>query len=123
MTSVSVRPGIVIRVPVKFPASVTATSPLIVTRVGANYNFAIDGASVLIGDCFVWQLKMALASLGTIAAAASSIPTDPGNTVKILWENLPKTSSGDLLHGHLVTVLGAASANAAYALAPSLASS
>jgi hypothetical protein len=54
MTSVSVRPGIVVRVPVKFPANVSVSEPLILTRNGANYAFSIDPTGLFTTGLDAW---------------------------------------------------------------------
>lgn len=116
MAVVSTRPGIKVRVPVKFPARVTVQSPLILTQTGANYDFSLDVASITGGGITVWQVRAALKAAGNFFAVDTAIPVDPGERIYEAWNSGGlKTQSGDDLYDAIVLAIGAPAADAAYA--------
>lgn len=121
MAVVSTRPGIKVRVPVKFPANVTVQSPLILTRTGANYEFSLDVDAILGGGVTVWQLRCALGLAGDFFAVDAAITVDPGERIYEAWNSGGlRTSSGDDLYDVIVLILGAAATDAAYASATAI---
>jgi hypothetical protein len=121
MPVVSTRPGIKVRVPVKFPARVTVQSPLILTQTGATYEFSLDAAAVTGGDITVWQLRCALGLAGNFFAVDAAIPVDPGGRIYEAWTSGGlHTSSGDDLYDAIVLIIGAPATIAAYASAEAI---
>lgn len=118
MSVVSTRPGIKVRVPIKFPARVTAQSPLILNKTGANYDFSLDVPAVLGGDITVWQLRCALKANGDFFTVDNhaSFAVNPGERVYEAWVSGGlRTSTGDDLYDAVVLAIGSTAANAAYA--------
>lgn len=121
MPVVSTRPGIKVRVPVKFPARVTVQSPLILTKTGANYEFSLDVAAITGGGVTVWQLRSALKVAGNFFAVDTAIPVDPGERIYEAWiSGGLRTSSGDDLYAMIASIIGAPAADAAYANATAI---
>lgn len=121
MAVVSTRPGIKVRVPVKFPANVTVQSPLILTRTGANYDFSLNVAAITGGGINVWQLRCALKGTGNFFAVDTAIPVDPGERIYEAWNSGGKTTAvGDDLYDAIVLIIGSTATNTAYANATAI---
>jgi len=121
MPVVSTRPGIKIRVPVKFPARVTVQSPLILTQTGANYDFSLNVAAITGGGITVWQLRVALKAAGNFYAVDTAITVDPGERIYEAWNTGGlRTAVNDDLYNTLVSIIGAPAAAAAYANAAAI---
>lgn len=121
MPVVSTRPGIKIRVPVKFPARVTVQSPLILDIVGAAYEFSLDIDAITGGGITVWQLRAALKSNGDFFTVEAAIPVDPGERIYEAWNSGgTRTAVNDDLYDAIVLAVGSTAANAAYSDATSI---
>lgn len=121
MSVVSTRPGIKIRVPVRFPAHVTAQPPLILTVVGRNYDFSLDVDAITGGGITVWQLRAALKSNGYFFTVNAAIPVDPGERIYEAWlSGGIRTAVNDDLYDTIVLAIGSTAANAAYSTATSI---
>ena len=117
MSIASTRPGIVVRVDVKFPARVQVTSPLTLTKTGADYVFGADTSAILGGAVWVWQLHVALASIGQFFNVDNVVPADPSATIYILWNRGARTAYGDTLSDFIETKIGTSNTQTAYTLA------
>jgi hypothetical protein len=117
MAVVSTRPGIIVKVPVKFPARVTVTPPLTLTKSGADYTFGADTSAILGGDVWVWQLHVALHSIGQFFNVNDEVPGDPSSTIHILWNRGARTEYGDTLSDFIESKIGTSNTTTAYALA------
>lgn len=125
MAVVSTRPGIIVKLPVKFPARVTVGAGLSLTKTGADYHFELTGGGgggggTLEGDAWVWQVKMALASIGQLTAVDAAVSADPTTTINIAWTVGARTESGDFLWTFIEGIIGTTNTNTAYTLAPSM---
>ena len=98
MTINSTRPGIKAKVGIKFPANVTASSPLAVTQTGANYNFTIDTSGFITGGTvWVWQIKLGLLDYGVFGTVETAIPPATSDRVNVIWTGGGRSSVGDSL--------------------------
>ena len=114
-------PSIKVRIPVRFPAHVTAESPLNITQTGANYHFTIDPIALLGGSVTVMQLKMALASQAKFYDVDNNITDTVTAAERLAWNgNGIWTSHGDTLSDAIEAIIGAPATVSAYALASTL---
>lgn len=125
MAVVSTRPGIVVKLSVKFPARVTVGAGLSLTKIGADYHFELTssgggGGSTLEGTAWVWQVKMALASIGQLTAVDAAVSADPTTTINIAWTVGARTESGDFLYTFIEGIIGTSNATTTYNLAPTM---
>ncbi len=121
MPVVSTRPGIKVRVPVKFPARITVQSPLILTQTGANYDFSLNVAAITGGGITVWQLRVALKAAGNFYIVDTAIPVDPGERIYEAWNSGGlRTAPGDDLYNMIALIIGGPAATAAYANATAI---
>jgi hypothetical protein len=122
MPTVTTRPTIKVRVPVKFPAQITVQSPLVLTKTGAVYDISLNTVALLGGGVFVWQVKCALKNAGHFYIVEATLAVDPGSPVYEAWSAAGgiKTSYGDDFSDMIVNAIGTAATQAAYAAATAI---
>lgn len=116
------------------PASLARTTIIASSAAGMPITASINTvvySTILAGDfvptggpnggaVFVWQLKMALASLSQITAVNAAIPSGIGDTVHIAWNNGVWTSEGDALSVAIDAAIGSSLRHSAYVAAQSM---
>ena len=89
MAIVSTRPGIIVRFPVRFPARVTASAPLVLTQTGAAYALSIDLTALANSlpslELHVAQVIAQLVALGSFDTIANVMPPSPVAPETVIW--------------------------------------
>lgn len=106
MSITSARPGVKVRVGIKYPSQVVAVAPLYASMSGGVLTLTFSDADILGGDCWVWQLKKALANVGSLLTVDINIPADPSQSINILWTVGARTTLGDTLSNFIKSTLG-----------------
>ena len=75
------RPSIKVKVLPNFPSSVTAISPILISRVGGNYAFSFDLNSIIAGIISTVSAAMALLFAPLASPAFTGVPTAPTASV------------------------------------------
>lgn len=106
---------------IKFPALVTAQSPLILTKSGASYAFSFDSSVLPSSQITVWQVRVALKAAGHFFTVDAAIPVVPGERIREAWETGGlSTAVNDDLYDAIAAAIGAPAAAAAYANASAI---
>lgn len=76
--------GVQLKVLPRFPAQVTGTLPIVVTKTGLTYNISYSQPAGVIS---VTQVKRQLVVLGLFDTAAAAIPGNPQDPINMAWSS------------------------------------
>lgn len=106
MAIMSSRPGIKVKVGVKYPAKIVAISPLTATLSGGTWTFTVDTEGLIGGTCWVWQIKYGLLDFGVYDTVEAGIPPATNTRLNVMWTNGGRTEYGDTLSSLIKTQTG-----------------
>jgi len=106
MAIMSTRPGVKVKVGVKYPSRIEAATPLSATLSGGVWRLSFDSTSVLAGTCWLWQIKYGLLDYGIFSTVEAGIPAATATRLNVMWTNGARSEVGDTLSNFIRDSMG-----------------